>query len=457
VGAQVGNYQEISESFLRESEAKAKVSEERQTKLAEGAATAKRYAEAASANDDDNDVKQKKYREWLDQDLTKLREPPVEPEAWQKTVSTLSKIVGAVAMGWLGPVGAGVAIGMDAIDRNIQKNVYSQLEQKDRARENLDRTSNALDILARDSENEADAAHKLVANHWVATSVELERLAEKSKSAEEREAYQRLALGAKGKGEEILQRNYEQQIAEQRAMAAARARAKAKGPDWAQFDQTTLEAFESSGRLPIEGQNVLNEARKKAREASGEGKGKDSEAERKLARLSAGVEPAYLELKEWDDSGKDVPYFGVRKGTGVIPDALLPEENLTFSNQIEALSSVLLRDESGAVIGEDESERKRKSWGIDSGDPEIRKKGLRNMLYEFEARRANGTLPAPKSTGSDPRIRKGFGVPNAADRGVNVNPNGSIALPRGEVSPAEFRAAQQAEADEELRRSGFVR
>ena len=53
----------------------------------------------------------------------------------------------------------------------------------------------------------------------------------------------------------------------------------------------------------------------------------------------------------------------------------------------------MLRDESGAALPPAEIETKKKSWGIEAGSHAVSKEGLRRMLVEFNARKANGSLP----------------------------------------------------------------
>lgn len=122
-----------------------------------------------------------------------------------------------------------------------------------------------------------------------------------------------------------------------------------------------------------------------------------SDGDKKLARLAAGVQPAVDDLIPYLAKDKDIPYFGVR-GVGktlgsVTPEAFTPDENIKFRNSVESLTNVMLRDESGAALPPAEIETKKKSWGIEAGSHAVSKEGLRRMLVEFNARKANGSLP----------------------------------------------------------------
>lgn len=182
-------------------------------------------------------------------------------------------------------------------------------------------------------------------------------------------------------------------VSEDRAAAAAGA---GKG-GWGRYTVEQLQQAKAAGQLPADGEKYLADVLKggaEAMSATNKATGKDgghmSDGDKKLARLAAGVQPAVDYLSPYLQANKSIPYFGVRKGTGFVPDIALPEENLKFAKSVEALSNVMLRDESGAALPPSEIEAKKQSWGIDSGDPEIRKEGLRRMMLEFAARRSNG-------------------------------------------------------------------
>jgi len=194
---------------------------------------------------------------------------------------------------------------------------------------------------------------------------------------------------------------------EQKAAAAAAAARADNGPDYSKFTVPELERAAAIGQLPAGGIEYLNKVKAgdagvekayadidKLRAEAANGGGHKSAQQVKTETLMAGVQKDVDNLVPYLSADKDIPYFGVRSGTQWVPDAVMPEENIRVSNSVNAIANILLRDESGAAIGEDEANKKRAAWGIDSGDPQIRKEGLRKMLYEYAARKNAGKLPA---------------------------------------------------------------
>jgi hypothetical protein len=253
-GEQIDAQNETGESFLREGAAKGDAAQKKADTI--GGATEKlnRYNAAAEATHEKNREEKDHALEWMKSDMEKLREAPVEPKRWQKAAGIISGIVGATAQAYMGDMGNGVAYGMNALQDLAYKNVRDQLEEKDDAGKNLAHTEKYLDTLEKDSANEMDVASKLSANHWFATSKELERIGEEAKVPEYREAAQRLAIEAESRGRSILENNYKEQIAAAKAAAAARAKAKT---DWSQYSVAQLEAWEQSGKLPGAGKEYL--------------------------------------------------------------------------------------------------------------------------------------------------------------------------------------------------------
>jgi hypothetical protein len=69
------------------------------------------------------------------------------------------------------------------------------------------------------------------------------------------------------------------------------------------------------------------------------------------------------------------------------------------------MKDVLLRDESGASISDGDKQSKVDAWGLERG-AEARKRGLRMMLDEYNARRASVGLPP-----INPIVRRGAVAP----------------------------------------------
>lgn len=259
---------EVTASIGREGESKVDASKKAAAVKGEAAGKSRRYADAAEKEVDDTRIMQDEAERWAHEDMQKLREPPMEKTAWQKTTSALTGILSGVLQGWLGPVGGGLAFGMQAIDDHVSRNVRQQIEEKERAADNLGHTTKYIDALSKDSANELDLASKLMANNYLATSHELEKLAEEAKVPELQEGYRRLALDSAAKARAGLKEGYRQQIADARAAAAARAKDASQKPQWENLPPSVLEQMEREGTLPLAGLNVLNESRKKANDAN---------------------------------------------------------------------------------------------------------------------------------------------------------------------------------------------
>jgi hypothetical protein len=227
-GDQVDAQNQIGDSFKREGEAKAQASTDKAALLTGSAGKAKRYSAAAERVRDQNREDQDQALNWMKEDMETLRKPPVEPKAWQKAVGILSGIVAGSVQGWLGQAGgSGIAFGLGALNDHVNRGVREQLEEKDRADNNIGRAEKYIDALGNDSANETDIAAKLYANHWLATSRELDAIAENAKVPEYRENARRMAIEAESRGRSILEQNYKQQMAEAAAAAAAKAKAAA--------------------------------------------------------------------------------------------------------------------------------------------------------------------------------------------------------------------------------------
>lgn len=242
-------------SFVREGDAKAEASQQRADLLGQEAKAKSRYSEAAERVHDNNRARSDEAQKWLDDDMKTLRQPPMQPKAWQKTLGIVAGIVGATAQAYFGDLGNGIAYGLGELQSHMYKSVMDQLHAKEEAGHNLEHTNKYLDRLSKDSENEVDIAAKMAANHWLATSNALDEIAERAKVPEYKETAKRLAIGAKEQGIAIYKANAEKQLAA--AQAAAKARAAAK-TDWSRYSVAQLEAWERSNSLPGSGVEYLN-------------------------------------------------------------------------------------------------------------------------------------------------------------------------------------------------------
>lgn len=166
-------------------------------------------------------------------------------------------------------------------------------------------------------------------------------------------------------------------LQEERAMAAAAARGAGagKGPDYDSMTPEQLKALHAANLLP-------DSVYRKSSLAKEDKDPIASADERKLRRLLAGVAPAAQELRAFAEGG-GTPANPMVK---MLPDIATPTDTLQRQASIAAVRDILLRDESGAAIGEAEAAKKIAGWGIESGDPAVRKEGLRRMLEEYDTR-----------------------------------------------------------------------
>jgi hypothetical protein len=301
---------DVGASHLREGEIKAQAAEKRAAKIGESTGTARRYADAAEQTHSDNRVRQERIKQWMDEDMAKLREPITDKRTkGQRMTSVISGIVGAMGAAEGGMGGTGLAAGMQMLNEHVNRSFAEQYEARDQAGKNLEHNQKALDALARDSSNELDAASKLMANEWLVTARELDQIGEEAKAPIERENARRLAAEAYGRGRDILSRNYERQIARAEAARAARLKAASQSPQWENMPPAVLEAMEANGTLPLAGINALNEARKKANDAQGKPAepGNVAPVGREVANpeVFASIKPeAVQKFREYEDNGR---------------------------------------------------------------------------------------------------------------------------------------------------------
>jgi hypothetical protein len=144
--------------------------------------------------------------------------------------------------------------------------------------------------------------------------------------------------------------------------------------------QQILAAKVKNRQAGLKGEADVLEAQNKALNEGGDGK--MSADERKVQRLLAGVAPSVENLRKMAASGEapSHPY------SEYVPDIVRSKDALSKEADLRSVADILLRDESGAAIGADEQRKKLAGWGITSGDPDVRRRGLKKMLAEYEAR-----------------------------------------------------------------------
>jgi hypothetical protein len=128
-------------------------------------------------------------------------------------------------------------------------------------------------------------------------------------------------------------------------------------------------------------------ARKKAEDEAKAGP-KLTEGERKIDTVVQGAAPAYERLAKVPDGNFNRGATNERW----VPDALRSQETLQQRADIKNLAMAVLRAESGASISEAEIENKFDSLPVNSGDPDVRAQGMKDLLNAYRALDTQGRL-----------------------------------------------------------------
>ena len=331
-----------------------------------------------------------------------------------------TKAMAAIAIG-LGELGAGISrafgvggqqnTALQIINDGVEKSLQAQEALLNNKKTALGAKQTALGIAQaryKDAKVARQYAHEL---ETAGTIKELEAAKAKAGSPEAKAVADgliaRLSEGLHGSQLARHQSLYDRDLAQAQQLRLAKYDEEKRAASGGRQDLTMeqLEYLVKNKQATADQQKSYAEAKNKLEV---DGKGHLSDGDKKLARLAAGVEPAYKHLLKYTGADAEIPYFGVREGTEWIPDVTTPKETLLFRASNAAIDNVLLRDESGASISDSDIAAKKRSWGEGSGDPEIRKEGMRRKLAEFEARRANGVEQEGLSgTAATSKVRKG--------------------------------------------------
>jgi hypothetical protein len=128
-------------------------------------------------------------------------------------------------------------------------------------------------------------------------------------------------------------------------------------------------------------------ARKKAEDEAKAGP-KMTEGERKIDTVVQGAAPAYERLSKVPDGNFN---RGATKEAWV-PDVMRSQETLQQRADIKNLGLAVLRAESGASFNETEIEEKFNALPVNSGDPDVRAQGLKDLLNAYHALDSQGRL-----------------------------------------------------------------
>lgn len=167
----------------------------------------------------------------------------------------------------------------------------------------------------------------------------------------------------------------------------------------AQYQQTLAgrpKVMSTKEALDLEGKALDNA--KKRQELGGDGEKPLTPEQKKRQSLFTGKDQAANVIARAVASGDAAPSMFGRMAEGTV---LRGEKGDEMDTAIAAMKDVLLRDESGASISEGDKASKVDAWGLERGG-EARKRGLRMMLDEYNARRESVGLDSLK-----PVVRRG--------------------------------------------------
>ncbi len=287
---------------------------------------------------------------------------------------------------------------MDMIQRSIDRDLEKQRMMLDNKRTALAAKNTELGQIREKFGDSVDTLKLGRAMKLEQAAQEVEALKSRGLSAEQAAVADQTIAGLRLDRANMLQgiseQRFQQHFGDEQRLkvarynqqqAAAAAQARANQP------MSTKEALE------LEGKALDNEG--KRRELAGGGTGKPLSAEQlKRQSFLTGVEESARGLAAAVAGGEAAPGAWGRN----TPDMLRGTQAIELETNINALKGILLRDESGASISEEDQKAKIAGWGIERGDEASRRRGLRLMLDEYNARRASTGL-AP----IQPIVRRG--------------------------------------------------
>lgn len=357
----------------------------------------------------------------IDQMSDKMRNPPKD------TMGMVMGIIGAV-MSAGGKGGAASALqGLGSALNSKMRNWEAGLAADDAELKNL---RGMFDMQNNDSESELRQEANLSALAVAEFDSALKQVEQtvESKEAKEAAALTRLTLRQQAAQHmlDIRKRaagaQREQEIYQLLASAPTAEKRAALAGQFGALGQKVLQNIQKSDKgmadinqtvtdtqkAQAETAKTLTEAQKLAIEATNP-QSKMSEGERRNDSVIAGVageNGPYRRLQKiitaagGDIKKMDMPRFGIGGISKYVPDALVPQENIQQSADIEALVSAALRAESGAQISDQEIINKRaKALGLDSSDETVRAQGLMTLMDQLGAFDTQGRLKKTSSGG----------------------------------------------------------
>ena len=319
----------------------------------------------------------------------------------------MMQIIGAVlsaAPGGAGGIGRGLAMMGQSMNNRVQE--WMQEIGANQALHNQ--------LLAAAREEQGDSEHEVRIESGLQElaagvyNAELEKIKAETQSEEVKRAASVLQNGLRSqftdaelqkrtaqqakRGDDMLWRMPMDQLAEQIAAGNV-------GKHGQEIYQQRAKASQGVRKGEAELEQTAAQTEKLRRE--GEGGPKMTESERKVDSVVKGIageNGPYARLSKivtdagGDTSRMDMPRFGVGGVSSVLPNALVPEENLQQDADLNALIGAVLRAESGASITQDEVANKRRGLGLDSSDETVRAQGLQSLLQQVRSIDTHGRL-----------------------------------------------------------------
>jgi hypothetical protein len=132
----------------------------------------------------------------------------------------------------------------------------------------------------------------------------------------------------------------------------------------------------------------------KTAEVAGGGAKKLSAEQEKTRNLLMGVKPAADAIAARLATGDT----GDTQQSSWRPDALTPDDKIEYNRDVMQVGRMILRNESGANLPDDEVEKKlSEEYGVFSTDPQMRRRGMERMLSEYYGRMGEQMPGAPSA------------------------------------------------------------
>lgn len=152
------------------------------------------------------------------------------------------------------------------------------------------------------------------------------------------------------------------------------------------YQQSLPRVQSEKERLDLESKRLANEKARRELEGGGPER-KLNEGELKLKRDLEGLANGGVFERVYGYVARgDNPYVGVRGVGAMAPQIFTPSDNIRYKRDLLSLGMSVLRDKSGAAMPANEVEQELDRYGAFSGDPEVAREGVRQLLAEASSR-----------------------------------------------------------------------